>query len=128
MLFRSPDPSLPPLHGDPGQIEQVLLNICLNALQAMNGAGGTLTVTSFVRDAFVVVQIADTGPGIPLEVRPHIFTPFFTTRREGNGLGLATSARIVVEHRGQLEFDCPPEGGTLFSLSLPIEQSLEQAA
>ena len=118
-----PDPSLPALYGDPGQIEQVFLNICLNALQAMSAKGGTLTVTSFVRDAFVIVQIADTGPGIPLEVRPHIFTPFFTTRHDGNGLGLATSARIVVEHRGQIEFDCPPEGGTLFSLSLPIDQA-----
>ena len=123
-----PDPSLPPLHGDPGQIEQVLLNICLNAVQAMNGKGGTLTVKSFVRDAFVVVEISDTGPGIPLEIRPHIFTPFYTTRREGNGLGLATSARIVAGHCGQLEFACPPEGGTLFSLSLPIEKSLEKAA
>ena len=123
-----PDLSLPPVHGDPGQIEQVLLNICLNALQAMNGRGGTLTITSFVRDEFVIVQIADTGPGIPLEVRPHVFTPFFTTRKDGNGLGLATSARIVAEHRGQLEFDCPPEGGTLFSLSLPIEHILEKAA
>ena len=64
------------------------------------------------------------------DTRPtgHIFTPLFTTRREGNGLGLATSARIVVEHRGQLEFDCPPGGGTLCSLSLPIDQGLEQAA
>ncbi len=123
-----PDPSLPALHGDPGQIEQVLLNLCLNALQAMNGKGGTLTVTSFVRDEFVVVQVGDTGPGIPLEVRAHVFTPFFTTRKDGNGLGLATSARIVAEHRGQIEFDCPPEGGTLFSLSLPVEQILEMAA
>ena len=123
-----PDPTLPPLHGDPGQIEQVLLNICLNAVQAMSAAGGTLTVKSFVRDAFVVVQVRDTGPGIPLEIRPHIFTPFFTTRSNGNGLGLATLARIVVEHGGKLEVACPPEGGTLFTLSLPIEQSLEKAA
>ena len=123
-----PDPSLPSLHGDPAQIEQVLLNICLNALQAMNGNGGTLTVTSFVKDGYVVVQVADTGPGIPLDVRPHIFTPFFTTRRDGNGLGLATSARIVEKHGGQIDFDCPPEGGTRFSLLLQRDHSEEQAA
>ena len=119
---------LPPVQGDPAQLEQVFLNICLNACNAMNGTGGTLTVKSFLREGQVTVQIADTGPGIPAEVRPHVFTPFFTTRHDGNGLGLAISARIVVDHQGQIGFNCPPEGGTVFSVSLPAAHAKERAA
>jgi signal transduction histidine kinase len=118
---------LPPVHGDRAQLEQVFLNVCLNACQAMSG-GGTLTVRSFARDGVVVLQFADTGPGIPPEARPHIFTPFFTTRRDGNGLGLAIAARIVVEHGGEILFDCPPEGGTVFSLMLPAASAEGKAA
>ena len=125
---RRAEPELPPVHGDPALLEQVFINVCLNACQAMNGKGGTLTVSSFLRDGRVVVEIADSGPGIPDNVRPHIFTPFFTTRHDGNGLGLAISARIVVEHGGQIEFNCPPGGGTVFSVSLPAASTMEQAA
>ena len=125
---RRSDPALPTVDGDPALLEQVFVNVCLNACQAMNGAGGTLTVHSFLRKDRVVVEIADSGPGIPLAVRPHIFTPFFTTRHDGNGLGLAISARIVVEHGGQIEFNCPPGGGTVFSVSLPAGSAKEQAA
>ncbi len=110
---------LPPVRADEGQLEQVFLNVCLNACQAMNGAGGTLTVRSRGGDARVSVDIEDTGPGIPPEVRPQIFKPFFTTRREGNGLGLAISARIVAEHGGAMGYRCPDGGGTVFSVTLP---------
>ncbi len=116
------------VRGDPGLLEQVFLNVCLNACQAMSALGGALMVSSFVRDERVIVQFIDSGPGIPPEVRPHIFTPFFTTRHDGNGLGLAISARIVVEHGGQIEFSCPAEGGTVFSVSLPADEDKEQAA
>ena len=116
------------VRGDPALLEQVFLNICLNACQAMGALGGTLVVSAFARDERVIVQFADSGPGIPPEVRPHIFTPFFTTRHDGNGLGLATSARIVVEHGGEIEFNCPPEGGTVFSVSLPADVAKELAA
>ena len=125
---RRSDPLLPPVYGDPALLEQVFVNVCLNACQAMNAAGGTLRVNSVVRNQRVLIEIADSGPGIPESVRPHIFTPFFTTRHDGNGLGLAISARIVVEHGGQIDFTCPPEGGTVFSVSLPIGSRLEQAA
>ena len=125
---RRSEASLPPVLGDPALLEQVFVNVCLNACQAMNGSGGTLTVSTFTRGERVVVEIADSGPGIPEAVRPHIFTPFFTTRHDGNGLGLAISARIVVEHGGQIDFTCPKEGGTVFSVSLPIGATQEQAA
>jgi len=113
------EPALPAVLADPAQLEQVFLNICLNACQAMSGqASGTLTVRSHPGDGQVVVEIADTGPGIPADVRGQVFKPFFTTKREGNGLGLAISARIVAEHGGHIGYRCPPEGGTVFTISL----------
>ena len=109
--------ALPPVLADPFQLEQVFLNICLNACQAMKG-GGTLTVRSRAGDGNVVVEIEDTGPGIPSDLRAQIFKPFFTTKREGNGLGLAISARIVAEHGGHIGYRCPPDGGTVFTVTL----------
>jgi signal transduction histidine kinase len=111
------DRELPPVLGDPPQLEQVFLNICLNACQAMNGEG-TLTVRSFAAENRVTVEVEDDGPGIPVEVRPHIFKPFFTTKTEGTGLGLAISARIVADHGGHIGYRCPPDGGTIFTITL----------
>lgn len=122
-------PELPLVHGDPAQLEQVMLNICLNASQILT-EGGTVKVRSMFRQELVVVEVADSGPGIPPEVRPHIFTPFFTTRANGTGLGLAISHRIVTEHGGNIWFDCPPGGGTIFSVALPVmtsQRALQEA-
>jgi hypothetical protein len=113
---------LPPVLADPFQLEQVFLNICLNACQAM-GQGGALTVRSRAGDGNVVVEIEDTGPGIPADVRAQIFKPFFTTKRQGNGLGLAISARIIAEHNGHIGYRCPPEGGTTFTVTLQQARS-----
>ncbi|WP_176066618.1 sensor histidine kinase [Anaeromyxobacter diazotrophicus] len=109
--------TLPPVLADPNQLEQVLLNICLNACQAMDGKG-KLVLRTFEIDGRVTVEIEDDGPGIPAEVRQHMFKPFFTTKREGNGLGLAISARIVAEHGGHIGYRCPPAGGTIFAVTL----------
>lgn len=113
-------PGLPAVLADPSQLEQVFLNICLNACQAMNVTrrGGVLTVRSRGGDGTVSVEVEDTGPGIPADLRAQIFKPFFTTKREGNGLGLAISARIVAEHGGHIGYRCPPEGGTTFTVTL----------
>jgi signal transduction histidine kinase len=113
-------PDLPPVLADPAQLEQVFLNVCLNACQAMGarGEGATLTLRSRAAEGTVVVDVADTGPGIPADVRAQVFKPFFTTKREGNGLGLAISARIVAEHGGHIGYRCPPEGGTVFTVTL----------
>ncbi len=116
------DEPLPPVLADPFQLEQVFLNICLNACQAM-GEGGALTVRSRAGDGTVVVEIEDTGPGIPPDVRAQIFKPFFTTKRQGNGLGLAISARIIAEHGGHIGYRCPPEGGTTFTVTLQQARS-----
>lgn len=119
---------LPKVWADPSQLEQVFLNICLNACQAMGSGGGTLTVQTRGERGRLVVEIADTGPGIPPETRGKIFKPFFTTRKEGNGLGLSISARIVAEHGGEISFRCPPEGGTVFVVNLPVGEARESAA
>jgi hypothetical protein len=79
---------------------------------------GRLTVRSLAGEGHVVVEIEDTGPGIPSDLRAQIFKPFFTTKREGNGLGLAISARIVAEHGGHIGYRCPPDGGTIFTVTL----------
>src|SRR6266568_462233 len=110
--------ALPPVLADPFQLEQVFLNICLNAIQAMSRAGGTLGIASRAGDGNVVVEIEDTGPGIPADLRAQVFKPFFTTKREGNGLGLAISARIIAEHGGHIGYRCPPAGGTIFTVTL----------
>jgi signal transduction histidine kinase len=110
---------LPGVLADPSQLEQVFLNICLNAVQAMSGRPGLLRVDSRRGEAGqVIVKIADNGPGIPADLREQLFKPFFTTKREGNGLGLAISARIVAEHGGHIGYRCPAEGGTIFTVTL----------
>jgi signal transduction histidine kinase len=115
---------LPPVLADPSQLEQVFLNICLNAVQAMAGRAGTLRVASHAGEpGLVVVEIADGGPGIPVDLREQLFKPFFTTKREGSGLGLAISARILAEHGGHIGYRCPAEGGTIFTVTLKESQA-----
>jgi signal transduction histidine kinase len=110
---------LPQVLADPAQLEQVFLNLCLNACQAMNGQGsGTLTLRARADEGTVAVDVCDSGPGIPPDLRNQVFKPFFTTKREGNGLGLAISARIIAEHGGHIGYRCPPEGGTVFTVTL----------
>ncbi|MGZ6131559.1 MAG: sensor histidine kinase [Myxococcaceae bacterium] len=121
-------PGLPAVLADPSQLEQVFLNVCLNACQAMNGKGGTLTVRSLAVDGRVTVEVEDSGPGIPEPLRQHVFKPFFTTKRQGNELGLAISARIVAAHGGHIGYRCPDGGGTVFSVTLqPARPGAERA-
>ena len=96
-----------------------LLNLVLNAAQAMQG-NGTVRVT--VREAdtgMVEVQVRDNGPGIPPDIREQVFEPFFTTKSRGGGLGLPIAQRTAELHGGALTMACPPEGGTVFTLTLP---------
>ncbi len=114
---------LPPITCDPAQIEQALLALCINAVEAMP-SGGTLTVRTAPTDgggAQLVVE--DTGIGMDEEVRSHIFEPFFTTKGEGEGkglgLGLAVVYGIVQRHNGTIEVASAPGRGTCFTLTLP---------
>ena len=124
---------LPPVKGDPDQLQQVLLNLLLNAIEAMPGGGRLRVETSLVtrrrpglevapEQAVVVVEVADTGVGIPPEARDKIFEPFYTTKegRGGTGLGLSVSHGIIKEHDGWIEVDAGPSGaGTAFRVCLP---------
>ncbi|RMF87371.1 MAG: hybrid sensor histidine kinase/response regulator [Nitrospirae bacterium] len=105
---------------DPHQLEQVLLNLCLNALQAMDGPG-TLRLAGRLRPGGVRIEVADTGPGIAPEIQHRIFQPFYTTRHAegGTGLGLALVQRIVHDHGGEVAVESAPGRGTTFVLTLP---------
>lgn len=119
LIERHLESALPTVYADAGHLEQVFLNIGLNAFNALSASGGTLTVRSFAREGQVFAEFHDSGPGIPPAIRPHIFTPFFTTRSNGTGLGLALSMRLVSQHGGKLGFECPKTGGTTFTVALP---------
>jgi signal transduction histidine kinase len=108
---------LPAALADSGQLEQVFLNVCLNAVQAMKGRG-RLSLRTRADDDRVCVEIADDGPGIAPTVAANLFKPFHTTKPGGSGLGLALSARIVAEHGGQIGYHCPESGGTVFTVKL----------
>ncbi len=115
-------PSLPPVEHDATQLEQVLVNLLLNAIQAMEGQGSVDIQLSAVRDA-VQVRVRDTGRGIPAEQLPNIFRPFFTTKGQGTGLGLSLAKRIVEAHGGHIEVRSVLKQGTEFSITLPIKRA-----
>jgi signal transduction histidine kinase len=120
------DPELPPIPAYAAELNQVWTNIIDNAVGAMGGSG-TLTLRTKRDGAYAVVEIGDTGPGIPPEIRNRIFEPFFTTKPigEGTGLGLDISWRIVVKkHHGDLRVDSSP-GDTRFKIVLPIDPETE---
>jgi signal transduction histidine kinase len=104
---------------DGAKFEQVLLNLIINAMEAMP-KGGDLTIRVAATNGQLRVDVADTGCGIPAEVQPCIFDPYFTTKSDGLGMGLAWSEKIVQQHQGQIEFETRP-GGTTFKVTIPIE-------
>ena len=126
-VVRHHDERLPRVQGDPLLLHQALLSIVINAEQAIDGKGGgrieTRTIFSPARRA-VITQIRDTGPGIPADVLPHVFEPFYTTKDvgQGTGLGLAIAYRIIQDHGGQIVAANHPDGGALFTVELPAEQ------
>lgn len=125
-LVKHYDRDLPPIAVYGAELNQVWTNLIVNALDAMDGTG-TLTVTTSRIDDTLVVEIADTGPGIPDDVRPRVFEPFFSTKPvgKGTGLGLDISWRIVVKkHHGDLTVDSHP-GDTRFRVRLPLNEAAD---
>jgi two-component system nitrogen regulation sensor histidine kinase GlnL len=127
-VLRRYDPAIPALEADPDRLLQVFLNLLRNAIEAMAGSPGAVTVsTRFERVApqcggrsAAVVEVADQGPGMAPEVQAKLFTPFFTTKAKGTGLGLPLSLRIVEEHEGALELVSRPGAGTTARVLLPL--------
>lgn len=115
------DPQLPHVLGSPSALRQVVLNLATNALQAMPSHGRLVCRTVFRKsERLVELQIADNGPGISPDVRARLFEPFFTTRPEGTGLGLALCREIVIQHHGRIELDSLQPQGTLCRVLLPM--------
>ena len=115
------------VRADPHQMEQVLINLIQNAAESMKASGGTITLrvrngTSRLNGRtcpVVMLEVSDTGNGIPPEVRKRIFDPFFTTKEEGTGLGLAIASRIIEKHGGAIECHSEVNRGTTFVILLP---------
>lgn len=103
------------------QISQMMLNLILNGFHAMEPAGGRLTLSTNFDETYIHIQVADTGCGIPKDIRSKIFEPFFTTKEtgKGTGLGLAIVAQVVEDHRGKIRVDSKERSGTTFTVSLP---------
>jgi signal transduction histidine kinase len=112
---------LPGVTCSPGKVNQVVLNLLTNAVQA-SPEGGRVTIRTRRRDAGVCIEVSDQGHGIPPEIRDRIFDPFFTTKPqgEGTGLGLSISHGIVADHGGRIEVDSEPGRGTTFTVCLPL--------
>ena len=117
--------SVPEILCYPEELNQVWTNLIHNAIQAM-GDRGKLTITVTEQNNGVLVQITDSGAGIPAEIKDKIFTPFFTTKPagEGTGLGLDIVSKIIDKHRGTIEVESEP-GNTVISVWLPVSFSLE---
>ncbi len=118
-----PGADLPQVSGDPRALEQVFTNLISNAVQAMSSNGGTLAIKlELLKLAMehpqVTVSITDNGPGIPDEIKDHIFEPFVTTNPQGTGLGLAITKRIIIAHKGSITVNSFP-GGTTFQVQIP---------
>jgi len=116
------DRDLPPIEAVEDQIAQVIVNLSINAADAMKDGGGTLLVRTTRQEGRVVMSITDSGCGISPEHQERVFEPFFSTRKEidGTGLGLAIAYNIVTSHDGDIEFTSEPEKGTTFTISLPL--------
>ncbi|HWB48125.1 MAG TPA: ATP-binding protein [Stellaceae bacterium] len=127
------DPSLPPVHGNRDLLVQVFLNLVKNAADAVPAANGEIVLATAYRHGRrftpvgggrplqvpLMVSIADNGAGIPDELKPHLFDPFVTTKRNGTGLGLALVAKVIGDHGGIIEFDSQPRK-TVFRVFLPV--------
>ena len=123
-VIKDIEKDMPNLVGDMSQLQQVFTNLLVNAADAMEGKG-KLSIRAYFeseRDLFLI-KVSDTGPGIPENLRDKIFDIFFTTKPvgKGTGLGLSISQNIIKIHGGNLSFECPPQGGTTFTVELPLK-------
>ena len=116
------DSALPLVEHDSDQMHQVMLNLLLNAVQAIDGAG-TVRIVMHAKKSRALISVTDSGRGISPEHLPFIFRPFYTTKGNGTGLGLSLARRIVEDHRGRIEVESELGHGTEFLITLPIRQT-----
>lgn len=121
---------LPNIEGDPEQLKEVLVNLIINACEAMaNGGAIEIREEVFREDEsppHVLIHLIDTGPGIPREIISKIFDPFYTTKDDGTGLGLSIAVRIIQEHKGRLEVESEEGEGARFTIILPIREDSDE--
>ncbi|HXG09667.1 MAG TPA: ATP-binding protein [Gemmataceae bacterium] len=114
-----PEKQLPAVPLDAERFEQAVLNLVINALEAMP-EGGRLTVGATVEDGWFRMSVTDTGPGIPAEVQRSLFQPYFSTKSKGSGMGLALSEKLISQHGGHITYRTGPEG-TTFDIAIPLQ-------
>jgi two-component system sensor histidine kinase HydH len=114
------EPDLPKMLADPVRLTQALLNLEINALQAVERKG-RIVVSARLAGEWFSIAVSDNGPGIPPEKLPSIFDPYFTTKSEGSGLGLWIAQQIITAHGGNITAQNAPEGGAVFTMMLPIK-------
>ena len=120
------EPNLPLVEGNANQLQQVLMNLAINAQQAMKENPGSVTLQAKQDNTGnVLIKVIDDGPGMPESIRKHVFEPFFSTKPsgEGTGLGLSVSYGIIDEHNGTITVDSAPGKGTIFSINLPPHEA-----
>ena len=114
------DTSIQPTTADRVQLQQVLMNLMLNGIEAMQKTGGELNVASkTTENGQLLISVSDTGSGLPADQPESIFKPFFTTKAQGTGLGLSISRHIVESHGGRLWATAKMDRGTIFQFTLP---------
>lgn len=118
-IVKELEPDLPEVFGDPENLLHALMNLVLNAFDALEGEGSIRVMTTRKKDE-VVIEIRDTGSGIPGENQQKIFDPFYTTKENGTGLGLSVAHTLISDHQGRIELESQPQQGTAFRVHLPI--------
>jgi PAS domain S-box-containing protein len=115
---------LPKIEIDIGQIHQVLLNLLMNAADSIKDndiKDGRITISCRAVENWLEIKVGDNGPGIAADILPRIFEPYVTTKKDGHGLGLSTSYRIISNHKGRLSGQNKPDGGAVFTVELPLQ-------
>jgi signal transduction histidine kinase len=123
------DAALPTISADRVQLQQVLMNLILNGMEAMEDTGGELTVTSKqTEDGQLLVSVSDSGIGLPVEQPERVFETFFTTKPQGTGMGLSISRRIIESHGGRLWASANTGRGATFQFTLPTDVRASSAS
>jgi signal transduction histidine kinase len=121
------DQMLPEIDADPEQLKELLVNIVVNACEAMAGGGSIVIREEVERNRFkspqAIIRVSDNGPGIPESIQKKIFQPFFTTKEEGTGLGLSIAARIIKDHNGRVDIESKQGDGSIFIIRLPVRET-----